>query len=209
MEEKKKNFIQRNIRWIVLAICIIILIDIVKSLWQDEIYRWDIGVYEQISYFISEPLTIVAKIITTIGSAYIIIALFLIIMIWGWKKGYGKYILSNLVLIFASNQILKRIIRRPRPELNPIVIENGFSFPSGHSMVSMGFYGLFMYFIYKKVKNTKIKWISCTAIAILILLIGISRIYLGVHYASDVLAGFCISLAYLSIFTRFIKLEEA
>ena len=76
----------------------------------------------------------------------------------------------------------------------------GYSFPSGHSMISMAFYGLIIYYVWKNVKNIKIRNITCILLSILILLIGISRIYLGVHYASDVLGGFIISIAYLIVF---------
>lgn len=75
-----------------------------------------------------------------------------------------------------------------------------YSFPSGHSMVSMAFYGYLVYLIYKYVKNKYIKWTSITLLSILIFLIGISRIYLGVHYTSDVVGGFLISIAYLIIY---------
>ena len=71
-------------------------------------------------------------------------------------------------------------------------------------MVGMAFYGLLIYFIYRKVKNPYIKWTSCILLTILIFLIGLSRVYLGVHYASDVIAGFCISAAYLALFTQVI-----
>ena len=111
----------------------------------------------------------------------------------------------NLITIFFSNQLLKRIVERPRPEGFRIVEELGYSFPSGHSMVSMAFYGLFIYFIYEKVKNKYIKWTSIILLTLLIVLIGISRIYLGVHYASDVLAGFLLSISYLGLFTHIIK----
>lgn len=81
----------------------------------------------------------------------------------------------------------------------------GYSFPSGHSMVSMAFYGFLIYLIYNNIKNKYIKWILICSLSILIILIGISRIYLGVHYTSDVLAGFLISISYLVIYTRIVK----
>ena len=67
-------------------------------------------------------------------------------------------------------------------------------------MISMAFYGFLIYLIYKYVKNKKLKYISITLISILIIFIGISRIYLGVHYTSDILAGFLFSISYLIIF---------
>lgn len=67
-------------------------------------------------------------------------------------------------------------------------------------MISMAFYGYLIYLIYKYVKNKYIKWISIVVLSLLICTIGISRIYLGVHYTSDVLGGFLISISYLVIF---------
>ena len=72
-------------------------------------------------------------------------------------------------------------------------------------MASMAFYGFIIYLIYKSnLENKKIKIVLCTIIAFVIVLIGISRIYLGVHYASDVLAGFIISFTYLIIFINLV-----
>ena len=102
------------------------------------------------------------------------------------------------------NQILKYTFQRTRP-IDQIVIEKGYSFPSGHSMISMAFYGYFIYLIYKYVKSKKLKWILIVMLEFLIISIGISRIYLGVHYTSDVISGFLFSIAYLIIFTSFVN----
>ena len=98
------------------------------------------------------------------------------------------------------NIVLKQIVQRPRPTEYRIVNETGYSFPSGHSMVSMAFYGFLIYLIYKYVKNKYLKIGLITFLSILIISIGISRIYLGVHYTSDVMAGFCISVSYLVLY---------
>lgn len=101
--------------------------------------------------------------------------------------------------------MLKRIIARPRPIEHRLISESGYSFPSGHSMVSMAFYGFFIYLAYRKIKNPYVKTIVCVLLSIIIISIGLSRIYLGVHYPSDVIAGFCISISYLALFTNIIK----
>ena len=167
-------------------------------------FPFDNAVYSFVARFISEPLTDMALVITTLGSAYIILPLCLILIIVFWKRIEATAISINLIISFLANQILKRIVARPRPTEYRIVEELGYSFPSGHSMVGMAFYGLLIYLIYRKVKNPYIKWTSCILLTILIFLIGLSRVYLGVHYASDVIAGFCISAAYLTLFTQVI-----
>lgn len=202
---KIKTRIEKSIRWMLLLVSIIILIFIIKNLLQKDIANFDNAVYSYIFNFISEPLTDIALVITTLGSVYVILPLCLILIIIFWKKVEGICILTNLMISFISNQVLKRIVARPRPTEYRIVEELGYSFPSGHSMVGMAFYGLLIYFTYRKVKNPFIKWSVCILLTALIFLIGFSRIYLGVHYASDVIAGFCISTAYLALFTQIIS----
>ena len=121
------------------------------------------------------------------------------------NKKIGICIYANLFLSGALNQILKRIVQRPRPTEFRLIDESGYSFPSGHSMAAMSFYGFLIYITFNSNLNSKYKWGITIILSLLILLIGISRIYLGVHYASDVIAGFCISVSYLIIFTKIIK----
>ena len=87
-----------------------------------------------------------------------------------------------------------------------LIDEYGYSFPSGHAMVSMAFYGLFIYILFHVKINKYFKYILSFIIFIMIMLVGISRIYLHVHYFSDVIAGFAVSVIYLIVFTRFMKI---
>ena len=161
----------------------------------------DIVGYKLISTFlISDFATPIAKFITNFGDAIFLTVLTIILFILIKNKKIGLSIFSNLVIITALNQLLKNILQRPRPTEYRIIEETGYSFPSGHSMISMAFYGYIIYLIYKYVKNKYIKWISIVLLSILICSIGISRIYLGVHYTSDVLGGFLISVSYLVIY---------
>lgn len=200
-----KKAINKNIRWIILLFSVIIIIAITQNLLQKNIENFDNTIYNFISNFISPQLSSVVKIITTLGSVYVIIPVYIILVILFWKKKEAIWITINLFVIFIGNQILKYIVARPRPTVYRIVEELGYSFPSGHSMVSTAFYGLLIYLIYRKVEKKSIKWTACITLGLIIVLIGLSRIYLGVHYASDVIAGFCISLAYLCLFTHIVK----
>ena len=121
------------------------------------------------------------------------------------NKKIGDLVFFNAINIFILNIILKLIFMRDRPYELMIINESGYSFPSGHAMAALGFYGFIIYLIwhFNLSKNTKI--IFSLLLGILIVLIGLSRIYLGVHYASDVLAGYMISLAYLIIYITFVK----
>ena len=201
IKEKIKEFMTKNLKWIILFICLIGFLALAEDVFNKEIMNGDIIGYKIISTFlISDFATPIAKFITNFGGAIFIIALTALLVIAIKNKKMGLSIFTNLVIITVLNQSLKRILQRPRPTEYRIIQETGYSFPSGHSMISMAFYGYLIYLIYRYVKNKYIKWISISLLSILICLIGISRIYLGVHYTSDVLGGFLISISYLVIY---------
>lgn len=201
MEDKIINFVKKNLKWIVLFICLIGFLTLAEDVFNKEIMNGDIIGYKLISTFlISDFATPIAKFITNFGGAIFLTILTIILFILIKNKKIGVSIFSNLVIITALNQLLKNILQRPRPTEYRIIEETGYSFPSGHSMISMAFYGYIIYLIYKYVKNRYVKWTSMVLLSLLICSIGISRIYLGVHYTSDVLGGFLISVSYLVIY---------
>ena len=206
MKQDWKEFIKKNLKWVVLFICLVGFLALAEDVFNKEIMYGDIIGYKLISTFlISDFVTPIAKFITNFGGAIFLsiatIALLLLIK----NKKIGLSIFSNIVIITILNQLLKRILRRPRPTEFRIVEETGYSFPSGHSMVSLAFYGYLIYLIYRYIKNKYIKWSLIVLLSILICLIGISRIYLGVHYTSDVLGGFLLSISYLVVYISLIK----
>lgn len=209
MKEKIKRFIVKNLKWIILFICLIGFLALAEDVFNKEIMNGDIIGYKFIStYLISDFATPIAKFITNFGGAIFLISIAVILFIVIKNKKIGISIITNLGIITILNQLLKRILQRPRPEEFRIINESGYSFPSGHSMISMAFYGYLIYLIYKYVKNKYLKWFLITILGILIANIGISRIYLGVHYTSDVLAGFLISISYLIVYISIVnKLE--
>ena len=201
MKDKIKEFITKDLKWIILFICLIGFLALAEDVFHKEIMNGDIIGYEIISKFlISDFVTPIAKFITNFGGAIFLIVLTIVLFVVIKNKKIGVSIFSNLVIVTILNQLLKGILQRPRPTEYRIIEETGYSFPSGHSMISMAFYGYIIYLIYKYVTNKYIKWISIVLLSILICSIGISRIYLGVHYTSDVLGGFLISVSYLVIY---------
>jgi undecaprenyl-diphosphatase len=101
--------------------------------------------------------------------------------------------LSSLALMF----VLKNVFGRERPLIPLLEEARGMSFPSGHALMSVTFYGLLIYTVYHLWKRPAAKWSMITFLVLLILTIGFSRIYLRVHYTSDVLAGFAAGFLWL------------
>ena len=198
---KIKEFIIKNLKWIMLLVCLIVFLALAEDVFNEEIMKGDIIGYKLVSVLlISDNVTPIVEVITNLGGAVFLIVLTIILFILIKDKKIGISIFSNLVIITILNQLLKKVLQRPRPTEFRIVEETGYSFPSGHSMISMAFYGYLIYLTYKYVKNKYIKWILVIFMGVLICTIGISRIYLGVHYTSDVLVGFCISISYLVLY---------
>ena len=145
----------------------------------------------------------VFNIITKLGDWYTLIIITICFGILDSKNTF-KFMSLNLTGVFLLNQLLKFLFKRPRPEFN-LTGAIGYSFPSGHSMVSMAFYGFIIYMIFKTKHSYIYKIITSSLILVTILLIGFSRVYLGAHYMTDVLAGFSLGIIYLSIFTSIIE----
>lgn len=129
------------------------------------------------------------KIFTYLGSIYALIVVCLLVVIFCKNKKIKLFSAINLAVVSIGNLLIKFILQRPRPSVN-IIAETGFSFPSGHTMMSMAFYGLLIYFIIKFCKNKPLKILSSILISVIIVMIAYSRIYLGVHYFTDMIGGF-------------------
>lgn len=157
----------------------------------------------------SPTLTIFMKLITKLSNTTFIIALAILLTLlfqFLWKKEkIAMLIPTNLVIIALINQLLKLIFQRDRPIGYRLIEMTGYSFPSGHAMVSMAFYGLLIYIIYHLIKKKSLRITLITINIIIIFLIGISRVYLGVHYLSDVVTGYSISIIYLLFLAKILK----
>lgn len=201
-----KTIIKNNYKLIIFFICLILFLSLAEDVFNHDIMNGDIIGYNLISkYLINDSMTVVMKFITWFGGAICLISLTIILFILLRNKKIVILIFTNLVTVTILNQLFKFILARPRPSEYRIINETGYSFPSGHSMVSMAFYGFLIYLIYKYVGNKYLKWTSMILLFLLIILIGISRIYLGVHYTSDVIAGFLVAISYLILYINMSK----
>ena len=159
---------------------------------------FDAAVYKFVIGFKSDVLTKVLLFITDFASVKGIVALCAISLIGlFWKYYKSLFLLLNVIVSTIFNVVIKNIMMVPRPNILRLTEETGYSFPSGHSMASVAFYGFVIYLILSSEMNKYLKIVLSTLLVILILVIGFSRIYLGVHNVSDVIAGHAISTGLL------------
>lgn len=162
--------------------------------------RFDNSIRLWVHGFASPQLTAFMSSVTMLGAQGLFIG-FLIAAVVFWKLQWKRAIgwlaisLSGSELLTA---VLKHEFRRPRPLpfFGPIL--DSYSFPSGHSLSSFCFYGVLAGLITARVRPLRIRVIVWTVSALLVMLIGVSRIYLGVHYPSDVIAGYLAALVWVS-----------
>lgn len=187
---------------IVAIISIILFILITLLVLNKKMVNFDNKIYALVSKWQCNPLTFLSRFISFLCSTFFLIVYSFLLIYLGKNREKNKYVVYNILGCFGINQMLKLVFRRIRPVGINLVRITGFSFPSGHAMMSMAFYGLIIYLILHKDFPKEKKMFLSILFGILILLIGISRIYLGCHYASDILAGYLLGLAYLLFFIK-------
>ena len=202
MKKIKKEYIIS----VFLLLCFILLTIFVIN---NKIYRIDKLIYAFVISFKCKRLTDVLRLFTTLGNEYFTIIMLLIlfiVFIYKKKLKLYKYIFINVVLGSSIMWILKHIIKRPRPYWKWIK-QSGYSYPSGHTIAAFLLYGTLILLVNKKIKGN-LKYICYLMLSIIMLLIGISRIYFGAHYISDVIASILLALVILIISSIYIRNEE-
>ena len=173
---------KKKIKCMILVLCLIIFTIVTyKVVTNENIYIDDIVYNFMSDNVINDKITNIVKIITNITSPLVVIVTAIILIIFIKNKKIKLSLMINLIGVTIINNLFKVIIARPRPYINRLVDETGYSFPSGHAITSMVFYGYLIYLIYKYVDNRKIKIPLMIFLILLIPIIGLSRIYLGVH----------------------------
>ncbi|RDW20498.1 phosphatase PAP2 family protein [Oceanobacillus chungangensis] len=164
---------------------------------------FDHNVISFIQGFEGPSLTSIMKFFTYIGSYHSMIVIILIIVIFLYivLKHRLEIILLLTVVITTPilNGLLKQSFQRARPEFHRLIDIGGYSFPSGHAMNAFAFYGILTFLLWRHIPNPAGRTILIVFNGLFIMMIGISRIYLGVHYPSDIIAGYCVSGFWLTI----------
>lgn len=163
----------------------------------------DVALQQFIINFRFEPLSSIFKIITDLGDTKAMIVWTIIVaLIFFWKKKY-IYSLSITLSIGISELIsfiIKNTVERHRPPaFMALVTESSPSFPSGHTIAALSFFGFLIYFFNKKIENKSLRYLLNSICALIIILAGIIRIYLGAHWPSDVLASYILGGVWLWI----------
>lgn len=184
------------------ALSILLFGLLAEDVLENETIRMDTSLINWIHSFSNSSLDSLMFWISQIGSLNTIIAFSLITIYWLYE--YKKDKLSILFFVITVggggilNSLLKISFKRLRPSIDNLVDALGYSFPSGHSMGSMIFYGFIGYLIIKsETRSLRTKIICSIILIVFILMIGISRIYLNAHYPSDVIAGFSAGFIWL------------
>ena len=163
----------------------------------------DFIVFDKLSEWVTPFTTSFLQAITFLGShTFLIPANLLLAFYFLFVKKHRWYSIKVPVVALGGlllMTLLKQFFNRPRPLVPLLEPVRGLSFPSGHALMSVSFYGLIIYLIWENVKEPIRKWLLISFFVILIILIGFSRIYLRLHYFSDVIAGFSIGVIWLSV----------
>jgi undecaprenyl-diphosphatase len=163
----------------------------------------DVVAFQKLKGITNASNTNIMLFITFFGSDYFLVPayIFLIVYFLLFKKTRRLSLdvtaigISSTIILFS----LKAIFHRHRP-FDPLVKSvNGFSFPSGHSFCSFTFFGLLIYILWNHQVNPLVRWIATIFFFLFACIIAVSRVYLHVHYASDVVAGFCLCIVWLGL----------
>jgi membrane-associated phospholipid phosphatase len=173
---------------------------IINAIFGLENTAFDMRVFDSIRPYVNDANTRIMQFITIFATGEFLVPANITLALFFLLKKHRWYSLTVPVVSLGSFLVMslaKLLFSRARPDDPVFRAALGFSFPSGHAMSAMTFYGLLIYLVWKNVDNIILKWILTFLLVVFIHLIGFSRIYLRVHYASDVMAGFSLGLIWL------------
>lgn len=196
-----------SLRFLIVAaiflLSLLIFIVIADEMVMENENHLDKVAFHQLAAITNPSTTNVMLIITFFGSTYFLIPAYLLLIVYFLLFKKTRKLSLDVAAVGVTSTIilfsLKAIFHRHRP-LDPLVKSvNGFSFPSGHSFCSFTFFGLLIYILWNLQVNAIVRWSATIFFFLMACAIAFSRVYLHVHYASDVVAGFCLCILWLGL----------
>jgi len=181
------------------ALSLVLFAALAEDVMEQQTVHLDGAVLAALQQFHSPVLHAAAEGFSAIGAVGVLVVL-VVLLAWFARRGrWGTAVALLLTTAGAQglNDLLKELFHRARPAVvTSHLLGQSYSFPSGHAMVSAAFFGFLAYFGWRELRGGyRLAW--CVGAAVLILLIGLSRLYLGVHYLSDVAAGYLAGFLWL------------
>ena len=196
-----------SLRFLVVAVIFLLALLVFSVIANEIVFENETGfdrlVFQRLAAITSPAMTSVMVFITFFGSSYFLLPAYILLILYFllFRKNTRLSLdvasvgITSTIILFS----LKAIFHRHRP-LDPLVKNvNGFSFPSGHSFSSFTFFGLLVYILWNHEMNPVLRWVLTIVFAFIASAIAFSRIYLHVHFASDVIAGLCLCIVWLGI----------
>lgn len=183
------------------TLCLFLFLQIAEGVLNREMTTFDLSIMQYFYTLRTPPLTSLMFGCTFLASTpFLTVTSICILLFFLYKKKWGEMILFFTLFYMGVllNLLLKALFNIPRPTIAPLIHENFSSFPSGHSMNGFIFYFSLVYLFYHFTKNIRLTGLFCFLAGLLVLGIGISRIYLGVHFPTDVLGGYIAGLCWIS-----------
>jgi len=188
---------------ILFLLAVIIFTIVAYRIFKLDSEQFDFYIFDQLNAWVSPGLTRFMEFITFFGNhMFLIPANLLLIVFFLFIKKHRWYSIRVPVVAIGGVTVmflLKQRFSRPRPLIPLLEPVSGLSFPSGHAMMSMSFYGLLIVLAWESTYSRTWKWLITIPLVLFIVLIGFSRIYLRVHYFSDVIAGFSVGIIWLTL----------
>jgi membrane-associated phospholipid phosphatase len=194
------NSLRQQGAWLIGYLLILSIVAwLCTEVWEREAFSLDRSLLLWIHQFANPQLDGVMLFITALGDPCVVITVFISTIAWlGMKRRYTDGIRFIIVSVGGAsiNYVMKLFFPKPRPELWPrLISETSFSFPSGHAVGSMVVYGFIAYILARELPSYQ-RYIYAVA-SVLIIAIGFSRLYLGVHYPTDIIAGYGVGILWL------------
>jgi membrane-associated phospholipid phosphatase len=209
----KRNGLYLTIGTIITAVFLFIFFNLIEDIFDaSSLLIFDKNIIRVIESIRTPFLNKIMAFITYMGNIYAVAISFLIMVILLIILKKWRYLYS-LLISFSSSAIfvvlIKNIIGRQRPPIeNALIVLKDFSFPSGHSYFAVAFYGLSIYFVFDILTNKILRALVIIFGTVLVLSLGFSRLYLGVHWPSDVFAGFAVAIALITTIITILEIKE-